>query len=102
MFAAIDLGSNSFRLHIGEYVNGVICVVKSAREPNRLAAGLDKNNVLSEEAMARGLEALKKLRAILDAYPLSDVRAVATNTLRIASNAPVFLQNAEKGAGLSY
>ncbi|EEO28218.1 Ppx/GppA phosphatase family protein [Oxalobacter paraformigenes] len=99
MFAAIDLGSNSFRLHIGEYVNGVICVVKSAREPNRLAAGLDKNNVLSEEAMARGLEALKKLRAILDAYPLSDVRAVATNTLRIASNAPVFLQNAEKVLG---
>ena len=31
MFAAIDLGSNSFRLHIGEYVNGIVCVVKSAR-----------------------------------------------------------------------
>ncbi len=99
MFAAIDLGSNSFRLHIGEYVNGVICVVKSAREPNRLAAGLDKNNVLSEEAIARGLEALKRLRAILGAYPLSDVRVVATNTLRIASNAPVFLRDAEKVLG---
>lgn len=61
MFAAIDLGSNSFRLHIGEYVNGIVCVVKSAREPNRLAAGLDRNNVLSREAMDRGLDALKRL-----------------------------------------
>ena len=95
MFAAIDLGSNSFRLHIGEYVNGAICVVKSAREPNRLAAGLDKNNVLSRESMDRGLDALKRLRSILAAYPLSDVRVVATNTLRIAANAQDFLQEAE-------
>lgn len=99
MFAAIDLGSNSFRLHIGEYVNGIVCVVKSAREPNRLAAGLDRNNVLSREAMDRGLDALKRLRAILDAYPLSDVKVVATNTLRIASNAQVFLNDAEKVLG---
>ncbi len=99
MFAAIDLGSNSFRLHIGEYVNGVICVVKSAREPNRLAAGLDKNNVLSREAMERGLDALKRLRSILAAYPLSDVKVVATNTLRIAVNAQDFLQDAEKVLG---
>ncbi len=99
MFAAIDLGSNSFRLHIGEYVNGAICVVKSAREPNRLAAGLDKNNVLSRESMDRGLDALKRLRSILAAYPLSDVRVVATNTLRIAANAQDFLQEAEKVLG---
>ena len=99
MFAAIDLGSNSFRLHIGEYVNGMMCVVKSAREPNRLAAGLDKNNTLSEESIQRGLDALKKLRRILETYPLSDVKVVATNTLRIASNAREFLQEAEKVLG---
>ena len=74
-------------------------MVKSAREPNRLAAGLDRNNVLSREAMDRGLDALKRLRAILDAYPLSEVKVVATNTLRIASNAQVFLNDAEKVLG---
>ena len=93
MFAAIDLGSNSFRLHIGEYVNGSICVIKSAREPNRLAAGLNKKNVLSAEAFQKGLDALRRLREILDAYPLSDVKVVATNTLRIATNASEFLQD---------
>lgn len=99
MFAAIDLGSNSFRLHIGEYVNGSICVIKSAREPNRLAAGLNKKNVLSAEAFQKGLDALRRLREILDAYPLSDVKVVATNTLRIATNASEFLQDAEKVIG---
>lgn len=99
MFAAIDLGSNSFRLYIGEYVNGTICVVKSAREPNRLAAGLDKNNVLSKESIDRGLAALGRLRSILDTYSLSDIKVVATNTLRIAANASVFLQDAEKVLG---
>lgn len=99
MFAAIDLGSNSFRLHIGKYVNGMICVVKSAREPNRLGAGLDKNNVLSRGAMERGLDALKRLRAILAAYHLSDVKVVATHTLRIAVNAQDFLHDAEKVLG---
>lgn len=99
MFAAIDLGSNSFRLHIGEYVNGSICVIKSAREPNRLAAGLNKKNVLSGEAFQKGLDALRRLREILDAYPLSDVKVVATNTLRVASNASEFLQDAEKVIG---
>lgn len=99
MFAAIDLGSNSFRLHIGEYVNGVICIIKSAREPNRIAAGLDKNNRLSDEAIVRGLEALKRLRSILEAYPLSTVKVVATNTLRVATNSQAFLQDAEKVLG---
>lgn len=99
MFAALDLGSNSFRLYIGEYVNGTIRVVRSAREPNRLAAGLDRNNVLSQKAMDRGLVALGRLRSILDVYPLSAVKVVATNTLRIAANASVFLQDAEKVLG---
>jgi len=99
MLGAVDMGSNSFRLHIGRYENGEIHVVKSAREPNRLAAGLDKNGFLTEEAISRGAQALGRLRSVLNAYPLSAVRAVATNTLRVARNASQFLQAAEKALG---
>jgi len=99
MLAAIDMGSNSFRLHIGRFENGAIRVIKSAREPNRLAAGLDKNGFLTVAAMKRGVEALTRLRSVLSAYPISAVRAVATNTLRIARNAQDFLQAAEKALG---
>ena len=41
MFAAVDLGSNSFRLHIGHYDGNTIRIIKSARDPIRLGAGLD-------------------------------------------------------------
>jgi len=99
MLAAIDMGSNSFRLQIGEYMDGAIRVVRTAREPNRLAAGLDQNNYLTDAAMRGGVDALRNLRAVLDLYPLSLIRAVATNTLRIAINAPDFLAQAEEALG---
>ncbi|MDB5762504.1 MAG: ppx, partial [Herminiimonas sp.] len=41
MFAAVDLGSNSFRLHVGKNDGDAIRIVKSARDPIRLGAGLD-------------------------------------------------------------
>ena len=37
MFAAVDLGSNSFRLHIGHYDGNTMRIIKSARDPIRLA-----------------------------------------------------------------
>jgi exopolyphosphatase/guanosine-5'-triphosphate,3'-diphosphate pyrophosphatase len=99
MLAAIDLGSNSFRLQIGEYVDGTIRVIRTARESNRLAAGLDRNNRLTDAAIAGGLEALRNLASILKPYPIRTVRAVATNTLRVAVNAPDFLVRAEEALG---
>ena len=95
MFAAVDLGSNSFRLHIGRHENGVIHIVKSAREPVRLGAGLDSHGNLTPAAMQTGLDCLRRFGAVLSAFPLSAVRVVATNTLRIAGNAQLFLTQAE-------
>ena len=87
MFAAVDLGSNSFRLHIGEPAGGRMHIVRTARDPIRLAAGLDKDNLLSESAMRTAVRTLQDFRAILDEYTLDAVRVVATNTLRVARNA---------------
>lgn len=95
MFAAVDLGSNSFRLHIGRHEDGVIHIVKSAREPVRLGAGLDSRGNLTPAAMQIGLDCLRRFSAVLSAFPLSAVRVVATNTLRIAGNAQLFLAQAE-------
>lgn len=99
MFAAVDLGSNSFRLHIGRHDGETIRVVKSARDPIRLAAGLDSKGYLTDQAMQTALESLAKFRGILQGYALDAVRVVATNTLRIAKNAPAFLPAAEKAIG---
>lgn len=99
MFAAVDLGSNSFRLHIGVHDGETIRVVKSSRESIRFAAGLDQNGFLTEAAMQGALETLRRFSAILASFPLQAVRVVATNTFRIAKNAADFLPLAEQAVG---
>jgi exopolyphosphatase/guanosine-5'-triphosphate,3'-diphosphate pyrophosphatase len=99
MFAAVDLGSNSFRLHIGEPAGGRMHIVRTARDPIRLAAGLDGDNMLDEAAIARALRCLQDFRAILDEYTLDAVRVVATNTLRVARNAEQLLPRLEQAIG---
>ncbi|HJV76158.1 MAG TPA: Ppx/GppA phosphatase family protein [Noviherbaspirillum sp.] len=99
MFAAVDLGSNSFRLHIGLHDGETIRILKSARDPVYLAAGLDSNGYLTEQAMQSALQCLKNFRAILAGYTLDAVRVVATNTMRVAKNAAEFLPAAEQAIG---
>ncbi|MGZ9713692.1 Ppx/GppA phosphatase family protein [Glaciimonas sp. GNP009] len=99
MFAAVDLGSNSFRLHIGKYNGDAIRVIKSARDPIRLAGGLDSKGNLTEVAMQTALDSLGRFRTILEDYQLEAVRVVATNTLRIAKNAAAFLPALEAVIG---
>lgn len=99
MFAAVDLGSNSFRLHIGEPVDGEMRILRTARDPVRLAAGLDADNNLTAEAIETALRSLAGFADILGEYRLDSVRVVATNTLRVARNAPEVLPLAAKAIG---
>jgi exopolyphosphatase/guanosine-5'-triphosphate,3'-diphosphate pyrophosphatase len=99
MYAAVDLGSNSFRLHVGRHDGEVIRVLKSMREPIRLAAGLDASGNLTEEAMQAALNCLQNFRLALAAYSLEAVRVVATSTMRVATNAALFLPAAELAIG---
>ncbi|MBJ7313087.1 Ppx/GppA family phosphatase [Rugamonas sp. CCM 8940] len=99
MYAAVDLGSNSFRLHIGQHDGEAIRVLKSMREPIRLAAGLDAAGNLTEAAMQAALSCLKNFRATLAGYPLDAVRVVATSAMRVARNSAAFLPAAELAIG---
>jgi exopolyphosphatase/guanosine-5'-triphosphate,3'-diphosphate pyrophosphatase len=99
MYAAVDLGSNSFRLHVGKHDGEAIKVIKSMREPIRLAAGLDARGNLTEAAMQSALACLRNFSASLAAYRLDAVRVVATSTLRVAHNTASFLPAAEQAIG---
>lgn len=99
MFAAVDLGSNSFRLHIGTFDGERIRIVNSAREPVMLGAGLDRRGNLTPQAIDTALSCLSRFARILKATPLASTRVVATNTVRIARNAATFLPLAEKAIG---
>ncbi len=99
MYAAVDLGSNSFRLHIGKHDGDAIRVLKSMREPIRLAAGLDAAGNLTPAAQEAALACLRNFKAALDGYRLDAVRVVATSTLRVANNSAAFLPFAEQAIG---
>ena len=94
LLAAIDMGSNSFHLAIARLDHGEVRKVASMSEKVQLAAGLDEHNLLSEEAIQRGLACLRRFVARLDAVPRSRLRIVATNALRQAENAEVFIEQA--------
>ena len=97
--AAVDLGSNSFHLQIGRVVDGQIYALDSLREVVRLGAGLTAEKRLDRASQARALEALRKFGERLRGLPRQAVRAVGTNALRVAKNAPQFLREARQVLG---
>jgi exopolyphosphatase/guanosine-5'-triphosphate,3'-diphosphate pyrophosphatase len=99
MYAAVDLGSNSFRLHIGKSIAGQMHIVRTARDPIRLAAGLGPDGALSREAMETAVRSLRDFSSILREQRLDAVRVVATNTLRVATNAEALLPRLEAAIG---
>jgi exopolyphosphatase/guanosine-5'-triphosphate,3'-diphosphate pyrophosphatase len=99
LLAAVDLGSNSFHLQIGRVVGGQIYPLDSLREVVRLGAGLTSEKRIDRATQARALEALQRIGERLRGLPRSAVRAVGTNTLRVAKNAPQFLREARAALG---
>ena len=97
--AAVDLGSNSFRLQVGRVVNDQIYPLDSLKESVRLASGLTPDKRLDAAAQGRAIDALRRFRERLGGLDGGAVRAVATNALRVAKNAAEFLPLAEEALG---
>ena len=97
--AAVDLGSNSFRLQLARVVDDHLIFHDSLREVVRLGAGLGPDKHLDAEAQQRAIECLKRFGERLRGLPPQAVRAVATNTFRVAKNAPQLLQEAQAALG---
>ena len=85
MYAAVDLGSNSFRLHIGRHEGDTIRVLKSMREPIRLAAGLDAQGNLTNKVKARksrnANEVIVTWNSKTYTFPMKTVKAEKTEII---------------------
>ncbi len=99
VIAAVDLGSNSFRLQVGRVVGNLIYPLDSLKESVRLAAGLTAEKMLDEDSQSRAIAALSRFGERLRGFDAKAVRAVATNTWRVAKNVPQFLPKAEAALG---
>ena len=97
--AAVDLGSNSFRLQIGRVVGDQIYPLDTLKEPVRLASGLTSEKQLDAVTQQRALETLSRFAERLRGFQADAVRVVATNTLRVAKNAKFFIPLAEATLG---
>lgn len=99
LIAAVDLGSNSFRLQVGRVLDDQIYPLDSLKESVRLASGLTGEKRLDAASQQRALVALRRFGERLRGFQPETVRVVATNALRVAKNAAEFLPEAEAALG---
>ena len=103
LVAAVDLGSNSFRMVIAKVIHSAsgtqLQPIDTLRESVRMASGLSEDKKLDQKSIQRGLAAIHRFGDRLRGFNAKQVRAVATNTLRVARNADDFIREAEKLLG---
>ena len=104
--AAIDIGTNTFRLLIAKVLYNPkinkykIKEIYSERIITRLGQGISENGLIKKSAIHRGLSALKKFHDVISHYNVYETSAIATSALRDAKNKDEFLCNAKEKIGL--
>jgi len=99
VIAAVDLGSNSFHMIVGELRLGQLIIIDRIRETVRLAEGLSDSGDLSPDARARALDCLARFGERLRDMRAGSVRAAGTSTIRRAREDTRFMAEAETALG---
>ncbi|MBE6445603.1 MAG: hypothetical protein E7019_06125 [Alphaproteobacteria bacterium] len=88
-YAAIDLGTNSCRLLICDKNGKELCKETVA---TRLGEGLHKSGIFTSQAIERGIKCFFDFRQLIDKYNVSQTKAIATASCRMASNSADFIE----------
>lgn len=100
MRAAIDIGTNTVRLLLGEVRNGKVVPHRYYRRITRLGGGFTVEKGLSPEAMERTIFALMEMSEILRTSGVKSIRAVGTAVLREAANGARFVEEVHSVSGI--
>ena len=101
LLQAIDIGTNSVRSIVVEVpVGGAHRVIDDEKEMTRLGQGLDATGMLDPDAVDRTVTALKAMMDIGRSLGVTEVRAIATEAVRRASNGPELVERLRDEAGL--
>ncbi len=101
VYAALDLGTNNCRLLVARPSRRGFKVIDAFSRIIRLGEGVSITGRLSDEAMARTIEALQVCAGKIKRHQVSRARLVATEACRLAKNAPDFLSKVERSTGLN-
>ena len=98
-FAAVDIGSNSCRLKIASVHMHRLKTLHEDREVTRLGESVFQTGVISPEAMAATIRALKRFHKATQLHVVDKVRIVATSAMRDARNAQAFTEWVRSATG---
>ncbi len=101
VYGALDLGTNNCRLLVARPSRRGFFVIDAFSRIIKLGEGVSHTGLLSEEAMARTIDALKVCSAKLARRGVTRSRLVATEACRIAANGEDFVARVERETGLS-
>jgi exopolyphosphatase/guanosine-5'-triphosphate,3'-diphosphate pyrophosphatase len=99
--AAIDVGSNTIRLLIGNCREGGIEHVVYERRITRLAEGITRSGILRDDRIDASVAVLKEFSSFIEQNGIKTVDAVATSALREAVNSKVFIERVLADTGIS-
>ena len=99
IIAAVDLGSNSFHMIVGELRHGQLAILDRIRETVRLAEGLSPKGDLLDDARERAITCLSRFGERLRDMRADSVRAAGTSTIRRAREDSTFMSEAEAALG---
>lgn len=97
--AAIDLGTNSFHMVIADVDHLGFHIITTEKEVVRLGAGVQGFDHLADDAIERGIAALRRMKHIALAHS-AVIRAVATSAVREADNGHQFVQRVKEEVGI--
>ncbi len=100
--AAIDVGTNSIHMVIVQIQTSIpsFTVIESEKATVRLGERCAQTGNLTEEAMKRSLEALKRCQEICHTQKVEEIIAVATSATREAPNGHEFIRRIYEELGL--
>ncbi len=95
--AAIDIGTNTARLMIGELIKGKgLKTLRREAMITRLGEDVNETSSLKEEAVERTLRALSEYKSILEQTEVEKMVIAATSAVRDAKNSDIFLNRVEQ------
>ncbi len=96
MIAAIDCGTNTIKLLVGDLPD---VAVRESRIV-RLGQGVDRTGRLADEALERTFAAIDEYAALIAEHDVSRIRFCATSATRDSSNGEVFADGVEARLGV--
>lgn len=97
---AIDIGTNSMRLLIADYIDGKLANREKFVNTTRIGKGVDSEGYINEESINRNIQALKEFSNLAYEKGCEHIYCIGTSALRDSKNGADFVKLAKSEANI--